>query len=104
MTTTYDRKVYGVAFRDGLPEHTQYTDTGCEVSPSCLRCPLPVCRYDYADAGSALRALNAVRVLKNAQRDDEIRRLRAEGLSLKEIAERFQIGTSSVFRVVREAS
>lgn len=21
-------------------------DTGCEVSPSCLRCPLPQCRYD----------------------------------------------------------
>lgn len=23
-----------------------YEDTGCEVCPSCLGCPLPRCRYD----------------------------------------------------------
>ena len=30
------------------PEHTDYRDTGCEASSSCLRCPLPACRYDGA--------------------------------------------------------
>lgn len=27
-------------------EYSHYEDTGCEVSPSCLRCPLPQCKYD----------------------------------------------------------
>ena len=30
----------------GLPEHYHYRDTGCNVSPSCLSCPLPRCKYD----------------------------------------------------------
>ncbi len=23
-----------------------YTDQGCEIAPSCLNCPLEICRYD----------------------------------------------------------
>lgn len=34
--------------RDALPEHLTYRDTGCSLARSCLRCPLPVCRYDAA--------------------------------------------------------
>ena len=29
---------------DGDTQH--WKDTGCEESPSCLACPLPICRYD----------------------------------------------------------
>jgi hypothetical protein len=29
-----------------MPELMHYADTGCEVCPSCLRCPLPQCKYD----------------------------------------------------------
>jgi len=29
-----------------LPEETRYKDTGCELFPSCLNCPLPHCVYD----------------------------------------------------------
>lgn len=29
-----------------LPEHTVYVDTGCEVAPWCLECPLPRCKYE----------------------------------------------------------
>ncbi len=32
--------------RDALPEHADYRDTGCDLAPSCLRCPLRRCRYD----------------------------------------------------------
>ena len=32
--------------RDALPENVQYQDTGCEVSASCLACPLPQCKFD----------------------------------------------------------
>lgn len=31
---------------DRLPESTYYRDTGCDVYPSCLRCPLPKCIYE----------------------------------------------------------
>ncbi len=31
---------------DALPEHTRYNDNGCDLYPSCLRCPLPRCRYE----------------------------------------------------------
>lgn len=29
-----------------LPEDAEYRDTGCDISPTCLACPLPACRYD----------------------------------------------------------
>ena len=29
-----------------LPEHYPYRDTGCNVAPACLNCPLPRCKYD----------------------------------------------------------
>ncbi len=29
-----------------LPENATYRDDGCDLHPSCLSCPLPVCRYD----------------------------------------------------------
>lgn len=35
-----------VTRNDGLPEGTRYTDDGCDVSPSCLECPLAVCKLD----------------------------------------------------------
>lgn len=52
----------GVASRlprhDGYPEFHTYLDTGCHVSPSCLRCPLPSCLYDRSrGAQAATKAL-----------------------------------------------
>lgn len=32
--------------RDVLPEDRVYQDLGCEVSATCLACPLERCRYD----------------------------------------------------------
>jgi hypothetical protein len=26
--------------RDALPEHTRYMDSGCDIHPACLTCPL----------------------------------------------------------------
>ena len=31
---------------DKVPEKMHYADDGCEVSPHCLTCPLPQCKYD----------------------------------------------------------
>jgi len=32
--------------RKRLVKEAEYFDDGCEYSPSCLRCPLPVCKHD----------------------------------------------------------
>ena len=57
--------------------------------PKCLECPLSQCRYDV---------LGGARVILNRDRDAAMRRLRAEGLKVYEIAERFNVGTRTVIR------
>lgn len=80
---------------DALPEHTQYRDEGCEISPSCLRCPLPRCRYDEP---------GGIRSLLAEYRDREILRLRAEGWSVDDLARRFHVSRRSVFRILKRGS
>lgn len=78
---------------DILPESYPYRDDGCEVSPSCLRCPLPVCKYD--DPGRERREARD-------RRDSEIREAHEqERLSPTELARRFGVSPRTVFRAVR---
>ena len=78
--------------QDALPEHVRYRDEGCDIFESCLRCPLPRCRYDVP---------GGVRTLLNRARDREIRRLRDEtALSIEAIAARFHVSRRTVFRVL----
>ena len=35
---------------DSLPEYARYRDDGCDISESCLTCPLPRCRYEEPGA------------------------------------------------------
>jgi hypothetical protein len=77
---------------DALPEHLEYRDDGCTVFPSCLKCPLPRCRYDVP---------GGARAMLNLARDAEIRRMREEGdLDVDEIASRFRVSRRTVFRVL----
>lgn len=48
------------------PEH-YYKDDGCSISPKCLSCPLPVCRYDGKEGRIAYQ--NYVKNLKPKNRD-----------------------------------
>ena len=77
---------------DTLPENTRYGDNGCDVSESCLHCPLPLCRYDDP------RWLQSK---SRRNRDDEIVKLRHEKLPTAEIAKRFRISTRTVHRIVQ---
>ena len=78
---------------DILPESYPYRDDGCEVSPSCLRCPLPVCKYD--DPGRERRE-------ERNRRDEEILGARErERLSATELARRFGVSERTVFRAVQ---
>ena len=77
--------------RDALPEHTAYADTGCDLHPSCLTCPLARCRYD--EPGGARRLLSE-------ERDRGILALQGEGRAVSAIAQRFGVSRRTVFRVL----
>ncbi|MFQ5874543.1 MAG: hypothetical protein ACE5JL_12185, partial [Dehalococcoidia bacterium] len=79
--------------RDLRPEFIRYRDDGCEVSPSCLRCPLPRCRYD--DPGWLRREAKA-------RRDREVLTAhRSEGLGPSELARRFGLSRRTIHRILR---
>jgi len=76
---------------DALPEFTRYRDNGCDVSPSCLTCPLPRCRYEEP---------GGLRALLNKTRDGQIVAQRATGVPVAELAMRFGVSRRTVFRVL----
>lgn len=79
---------------DALPENTEYRDTGCDLYPSCLRCPLPRCRYE--DPGGAAA------ILRDG-RDAAILRLAGDGtMTIDQIAEAFGLSRRTIFRVLRK--
>jgi hypothetical protein len=78
---------------DALPEYTDYEDTGCDLYPSCLSCPLPRCRYDEPGGAPALLRTG---------RDATILRLAHEDrVSIDRIAQMFGLSRRTVFRVLR---
>jgi len=77
---------------DTLPENTRYKDDGCDISSTCLSCPLPLCKYD--DPGWLQRE-------SRRTRDDEIFQLRQRKIPVVEISQRFGISTRTVHRIVQ---
>ena len=80
--------------RDALPEHTHYHDSGCDLHPSCLSCPLVRCRYDEP---------GGVRGMLSKERDRTIVALQRQGRPVNAIALRFGISRRTVFRVLAKA-
>ena len=80
---------------DALPEYTDYSDRGCDLYPSCLRCPLPRCRYeDPGGAKAMLRSGRNASILRVASQD---------GVTVDELARMFGLSRRTVFRVLRAA-
>ena len=78
---------------DALPDFFPYRDDGCEVSPSCLRCPLSQCKYD--DPLAYQRGLRR-------QRDQEVLDVRhRERVTVPELAQRFELSVRTVHRILR---
>jgi hypothetical protein len=78
---------------DALPENTDYRDGGCDLYPSCLRCPLPQCRYDDPGGAAAmLRTGRDANIVRLAERD---------GVPVDRLAEMFGLSRRTVFRVLR---
>jgi hypothetical protein len=78
--------------RDALPEHTRYADTGCDLHPSCLTCPLARCRYDQDTDAARKRA--------GRDRGRRIIELQRRGKTIGMIASRFGVSRRTVFRVL----
>ena len=88
-----DRKTADLRL-DILPESYAYRDNGCAVSRSCLRCPLPQCKYDDPNLKRRREARD--------RRDVEILALRRrKRLTVKEVARRFGVSERTVFRAVQ---
>lgn len=78
---------------DTLPENTNYRDDGCDISASCLTCPLPVCKFD--NPGWVRRA-------SRHRRDESVvRARRSEGLGVVELADRFQLSSRTIHRILQ---
>ena len=87
------RKEDPTTFPDDVSEFYHYEDTGCEVSDSCLDCPLPQCRYD--DPEWYVRNRRLAKDFRLAYV------MRQERLTVEETAERFGITRRTVFRVLQ---
>lgn len=78
----------------GAPAWSMNTrEDGCYVAPKCLECPLATCVLDTIDGGFEF----GVRLAKRAR---EIVALRKEGMSVSEIAEKFDLSERSIHRVL----
>ena len=78
----------------GLPETTNYPDTGCELAPSCLECPLALCKYDDPNIS---RRSDSNKVM----RDAEIMRLFKNGLDVIAIARQVNTSDRTVYRIIQ---
>jgi hypothetical protein len=76
---------------DLLPEQVQYRDDGCEVSHSCLTCPLPVCRYEVRGGLAALQ---------RGPRDAELLDEHRKGAGIDTLCRQFQLSRRTVFRIL----
>ena len=81
---------------DQLPDYFDYQDRGCDLSPSCLKCPLPRCRHDVQAQGTRSARM---------QRNREIlRQRRRAGKSVAQIATEFDLSKRTIQRIIRRLS
>ena len=81
---------------DIYPEYYHYRDDGCEVSHSCLKCPLPQCKYD--DPSWYQREMRS-------RRDKEVLKVQqTEGLPVPQLAARFDLSQRTIFRILQRAA
>ena len=77
------------------PEFCRYRDEGCDLYPSCLRCPLSTCRYD--ESGGRKRVVRRLR-------DSEVMKLKNQGKGVKELAELFRVSRRTIQRIMRRTT
>jgi len=77
--------------QDLLPEYIRYQDDGCDLFSSCLKCPLPRCRYDEPGRKQMGKELRNKEMLHLHQK---------EGLKVEKLAQRFGVSKRTVYRII----
>jgi hypothetical protein len=77
------------------PEYCHYRDEGCEISSSCLNCPLPRCIYDQPGGRR--------RWLKKHRNYQIIKSASTRGLGVKELAAEYNLSQRTIQRVLNKA-
>jgi hypothetical protein len=84
--TTETKRVYNIS-------HTPVVSTGCKYHDDCFACPYSDCAW-----GTEF----SVRSFRKKQRDIEIKQLRRDGMSIKEIAIKFNVTERTIQRALKE--
>ena len=69
-----------------------HQDNGCEVSTSCLACPLPACKHD--------NPLFYQRWRRQVRDRHIVRQMKQRGLSVSRAALVFQVTERTIFRII----
>ena len=77
------------------PEYCHYRDEGCELSDTCLNCPLPKCIYDQPGGKQ--------RWLKGRRNQEIVRLFSTGGKGVKELALMFGLSQRTVQRALKRA-
>ena len=80
---------------DALPEHYPYRDYGCDVSPSCLSCPLPWCKYDDPVAFH--------RKIRESRNQDVVRVKSDQDKTVPQLATDFGLSQRTIHRILERA-
>ncbi|MBF8266516.1 MAG: hypothetical protein HW388_24 [Dehalococcoidia bacterium] len=80
---------------DALPEHYPYRDDGCDVSPSCLGCHLPCCKYDDPTA--------YYQQIRESRDQEVVQVSRTQGKTVPQLAQHFGLSQRTVHRILQRA-
>lgn len=73
-------------------EITEYEDTGCEISPKCVECPLPQCKHDDQNWFRSYRKLYARRDLLHRLSDNT-------DINYKELAIQYNLTAATISKL-----
>ncbi len=77
--------------KDAYIDYLSTNDVGCNIAPSCLRCPLAQCKHDTP----------GLEFTWVGERDDHIFKLKKQGLSIELLARTFKISRRTVDRIIQ---
>ena len=73
-------------------EDSNYFDSGCKYSPTCLNCPLPICIYDDP---------NFFKNFIKESRDKSIFQDYEKGMSVKELSIKYEVSIRTIQRSIK---
>lgn len=74
-----------------------YTDTGCELAPKCLECPLPVCKED--DPMWYVKRIQQRRYDRNVIILDRLKTVGKSETNMLALAAEFKLTTRTLWRI-----